>query len=510
MKTALPELSGVAPFRRAPPGCFALLAWAACLAVSSGCATPPVETPPSLALPASFRGTAAPLAGSSTDSTAWWRLFNDPSLDDLIARAERSNTDLAQALARVAESRALQQAGHAAMQPQLGLQAGLTRQGGPLVNAAGDSGTLATALLGLSAEVDLSGRPAGADRAASLDTQAREALAQAVRLQVQVAVADTVLTLSALRAEERLLEQELAGARARLNRAEARQLLGTVPERELQRQRAELAERTSALPALARRREQLLHALATLVGEPASSFEMPAPLEGPDAQAAPALLPALPPGLPSQMLQRRADVQAAARALSAAQARAGVAQAAWFPSLQLTAAGGQASTDLRHLLQAAMGAWSLGALVALPLLDGGRRDAQAALARAEVQAAEAAWRGQVLQALREVEDQLSRQSELRARQALQQQAEAAAGRLAALTESRRRTGLASELEASRAQGEWLRSRQRGWQLQAERAQATVALVRALGGGWPGLDAGAMPAPADAAAAAPQTAAVAAR
>lgn len=413
----------------------------------------------------------------------WWRLFGDTVLDGLVTRAERHNTDIARATARLAQARALQQAGQAAARPVMAAQAGWSRQGGPLVNAAGDSGTLATALLGLSAEIDLSGRSAAAAQAATLDADAQQALGHSVKLHVRASVADAVLSLRALDAEARLLDQELQLAAARLRTAETRQALGMLAERELLQERAEQAERAAAAPELARRRDHLLHALAVLVGEPASSFELLGGLPTDGTVGAGLRQLHVPAGLPSQMLERRGDVQAAARSLAAAQARAGAAQAAWFPSLQLTASGGQASTDLRNLLQGAMGAWSLATLVALPLLDGGRRDAQIAQAQADVQGAEAAWREQVLRALREVEDQLSRRAALEARWALAQRAEASARRLADLAASRQRSGLGSALDAGRAQAEWLRSQQRGWQLQAERARATVALIEALGGGW---------------------------
>ncbi|OYU73114.1 MAG: RND transporter, partial [Burkholderiales bacterium PBB5] len=212
---------------------------------------------------------------------AWWRVLDDPLLDALVQRANSNNTDLAVAAARLAQARATLGSTLSRSQPQLNASASAGRQGGPLLNDVGSSGNLFSAGLQLAYEVDLSGALASSAQAAQLDLQARDSLMRSARLMVQ---AD-------------------------------------------------------------RRRAELAHALAVLLGEVASQFRL-AEL----ADWSPHV-PTVPSGLPSDMLQRRADVAAAVQQFQAAQARTTSAQQAWWPSLALTASGGQASPTLADLLK---------------------------------------------------------------------------------------------------------------------------------------------------------------
>jgi multidrug efflux system outer membrane protein len=176
-------------------------------------------------------------------------------------------------------------------------------------------------------------------------------------------------------------------------------------------------------------------------------------------------------------------VAAAQQAWAAAQARAGEARAAWWPSLALTASGGQASPNLAELLQAGTRAWGLGALLALPVFDGGRREAGIQQADAATQAAFASYRSQMLLAFKDVEDQLCALASLAEQARWQAQAEAASARALVLARSRVRQGLASQLELLEAQRGALHSRRLHLRAQAAQAQGTVALIKALGGGW---------------------------
>ncbi len=191
----------------------------------------------------------------------------------------------------------------------------------------------------------------------------------------------------------------------------------------------------------------------------------------------------IPPGVPSTVLARRPDVSAAQNALLAAQARVGVAKAAWFPDISLTGSGGQASTDISDLFKWSARAWSIGALLAMPIFDGGRREAGIENARGEMDASLARYREQILVAFREVEDQLSSLRLLAEQASAQERAVASATRSTSLSDVRYRNGLVSQLDLLDARRSELRNRREALQVRSAQYQATVGLIRALGGGW---------------------------
>jgi multidrug efflux system outer membrane protein len=235
------------------------------------------------------------------------------------------------------------------------------------------------------------------------------------------------------------------------------------------------ATRAQAI-ALDRQRAQLENALAVLTGQPASGFR----LEESNWNAS---LPLIPAGLPAAMLARRPDVAAAQRKLLAAQTRVGVAQAAWFPDLTLTSAGGYASSQLRDIFRWSARAWSVEGLLSLPLLDGGRRQALLGSARADMEVAMADYRHSILQSLAEVEDSLSDIRLLAQQEAAQQQAVDSAARASALADSRYRNGQTGQLELLDAQRSELSIRRQALSIRQDRYLASLSLIRALGGSW---------------------------
>lgn len=404
----------------------------------------------------------------------WWKVFADPVLDDLVVRAERSNNDIRRAAARLAQARALVRTADADRALQLGLGAGATRAAQPALGV--PPGTVLSAGATLSYELDLFGRLAKASDAATLDARSREALLQSTRLLVAADVAQTYLALRALDTERALVRDTLVAYRDTLRLTERRFAAGDIGELDVARVRSEVAATESDALALERRRTQLEHALAVLAGEPASDFR----IEPVEAAAA---LPLVPAGVPSTVLARRPDVAAAQASLLAAQTRVGVAQAAWFPNLALTGSGGFASTELSDLFKSSARAWSVAALLALPILDGGRREAGVAFARAELDAALASYREQVLVAFRDVEDELAALRLLAEQDRAQTRAVESAARATTLSESRYRNGLVSQLELLDARRSELRNRRQALQVRAAQYQSTVGLIRALGGGW---------------------------
>jgi len=451
--------------------------------ILAGCAPAPIDPAKRAQLPATpaaFKEGDGPWAISAPAEAqprgAWWKAFADPVLDDLVDRAGARNTSIQTAAARLAQARALLGSANADRLPQFGLNAGVTRQAQPAVGV--PLGTVANVGASLSYELDLFGRLAKASSAASLDAQSREALLQSTRLLVQSNVAQSYLQLRALDTERALVRDTVQAYRNTLRLTEQRFQAGDVAELDVARVRTEVAATESEAIALDRRRAEIEHALAVLVGEAASSFQI-APLDWNSA------LPVIPAGVPSTVLARRPDVSAAQSSLLAAQARVGVAQAAWFPSLSLTTNGGYASPDLGDLFKWSTRAWGVGALLSLPIFDGGRRDAGVQSAKAELDVAGAAYREQVLVAFRDVEDQLSALRLLADQSQAQSRAVDSATRAKVLSESRYRNGLVSQLELLDAQRSELSNRRQALQVRSAQFQATVGLVRALGGGWDG-------------------------
>lgn len=452
--------------------------------VLAGCASGPEFEP--IAPP------AAPVAFKSIDGRwatlppaeaqargEWWKAFGDARLDDLIARAAH-NTSIQAAAARLAQARALVRATNADRLPQIGVGASVVRQTLPLAGGTLPGQAATTANVGATAawELDLFGRIAKAGDAAALDAQSREALLQSTRLLVQADVAKTYFAVRALDAERALMRESVTAYRDTLRVIERRYQAGDVSELDLARVRTEVASIESQALALDRRRAELEHALATLMGEVPSGFG----LAESDWSAAP---PQVPPGVPSSVLARRPDVAAAQHAMLAAQTRAGVARTAWFPDVTLTATAGQVSTDLSELFKWSARAWGVGALLSLPIFDGGRREAGVQSANAQWDAAAASYREQVLLAFRDVEDQLSALGLLSDQASAQAQAVEWASRATVLSTSRYRNGYVSQLEALDARRSELANRRLALQVRAAQYQATVDLIRALGGTWEG-------------------------
>jgi multidrug efflux system outer membrane protein len=293
---------------------------------------------------------------------------------------------------------------------------------------------------------------------------------------VQASVAQTYLALRAIDSERELVRGTLTAYRETLGLTERRWRAGDVAELDVARASTEVSATESEALALDRRRAELENALAVLLGDNPSQFSLQ------DAEWNTAL-PVIPAGVPSTVLTRRPDVAAAQQSMLAAQSRVGVAKAAWFPNIALTGFGGYASSDVDDLFQWTSRAWLIGALFSLPVLDGGRRKAGVEHTSAQLDGAVARYREQVLVAFKDVEDQLAALRLLREQAEAQARAVSSASRTTALSGTRYRAGYVSQLELLDAQRSELRNRRQELQVRSDRYQSTVALVRALGGGW---------------------------
>ncbi|MDM0013103.1 efflux transporter outer membrane subunit [Variovorax sp. J22P168] len=465
-------------------------AWLPLLAalVLAGCATAPAELP-SFDMPAQFREQAgaqpadAPPGHWTRSAPAesqprgeWWRAFGDPLLDQLVERAVARNTDIEAAAARLSEARALARSTDADRAPQIGLAAGGVRSAGLDRNLSPRPSTLVTAGVDFSYELDLFGKLSRASEAAKLDADSRAGLLQSTRLLVEAETAQTYLALRAVDAERALVRDTVEAYRDTLRLTQSRERAGDVAELDVARVETEVASTESEGLTLDRRRAELEHALAVLVGDLASDFALASGDWG-------SALPTIPPGVPATVLTRRPDISAAQKSVFAAQARVGVAQAAWFPDIALTGGGGYASADIGDLLKWSARSWGIGALLALPVFDGGRREAGVQGAAARLDGALASYRAQVLVAFREVEDQLSSLRILEQQSGVQGKAVASATRATALSDSRYRNGMVSQLDLLDARRSELHNRRQALQVKSAQYQATVALIRALGGSW---------------------------
>ncbi len=415
-------------------------------------------------------------AASANDATAltaaWWQPFADPVLDDLVTRAMAANTTVQSAANRLAQARAVLGSAQSARLPQVGASAGANRGAAPGASATPQY----SAGLNLAYELDLGGRLLHERNAAALDVQAREQLLADARLLVQANVARGYLALRALDTERGIVRDTVAAYGETLSLTEKRARAGDVADLDLARVRAELAANEAEALALDRRRVELETALAVLLGEPASSFSLkPSPWT--------TALPAVPAGLPSELLQRRPDLAAARSQLEAAQARVGVARAAWWPSLSLTAQGGGVSSEVSDLLRSGASTWGIGLLGALPIFDGGRREAGVNAAKAQLDGSAIAFREQFLLALKDVEDQLGAITLLQAQEQASARAVSAAGQALRLSDARYRNGFVSQLELLDARRSELANKRAALQVRSAQYQATVGLIRALGGGW---------------------------
>jgi outer membrane protein, multidrug efflux system len=406
----------------------------------------------------------------------WWKVFSDATLSELCERAGSNNTSVQLAVARLDQARAQISTAKAAKSVQVNLGGGVNHQAGPLINAAGGIGTLYSTSGSLNYEVDLFGKLKQNIDATTLDAEARAGLLQSTKLLVQSEVAQNYLNLRALDEERVLVRHTVEAYKNTLTLTEHRFASGSVAELDVVRAKSELASTQSELLVLDRRRAEMEHALAMLTGEVASTFHV---TEAPWMS----VIPNIPAGIPSSLLARRPDIATAQNSVLAAQARLGIAQKAWFPNVSLTGSSGFASPNLGKLFSMSMRAWGLGLLFSLPIFDGGRREAEAKIANAEVDAMITAHREKILLAFKEIEDQLSTLRILAEQALVQKQAVELSGRAAALSGSRYQNGLVSQLDVLDAQRTQFRNQRLALQIKSAQYQATVAMIRALGGGW---------------------------
>lgn len=418
---------------------------------------------------------------------AWWRLFNDRELTRLIDRALAANNDLAAAKARVDTARALVGLDRARMFPTLDLNgsAGISRASQESTTA-----RLPVAIpidlesqryrgtFDLAYDPDLWGRNKRLLEASSAEAAAAEALFDAQRLGIATETARQYFLICGLDSQETVLQDTIKSRQSTLDLQKSKADAGLIDGLSTSQARTELELARNDLALVQRQRGAAEHALAVLCGSRPSDFSVTRRSSSP-------AMPSIRAGLPAEVLSRRPDVRAAEQNLRAANARIGVAEAAFYPNFSLTAGGGFESVDVKNFLDWENRVLSLGAGVAAPVFDGGSNKAtfDAAVSRRDESLAN--YKNTLLVALREVEDALVDLKGLARSRAALEQALASARDTRRISQERYDKGLSSYFEVVEAGRTVLRVQLVLAQIDAQQRITLAALAKALGGGWSG-------------------------
>ncbi len=462
----------------------------------TACAATRVEPPTPMTPPAQFRETeeakvereagAWQRASNATSATSvpdkWWTLFKEPVLDDLQRRLVIGNENLKSLAAAVASARAVFEASNSAKYPTLSAGLSATRSGTASSNSSASARAPSNSV-SLSAdaawEVDLWGRLAQASAGAQASLQASADDLAAARLSAQATLAQTYFSLRTADAQLALLERSVAAYQRSLDLTQARYDGGVAARTDVLQAQTQLKTALAQLADTTAQRAQFEHAIAVLLGVPPSSLVL-------EHNAALPPSPDVPQMLPAKLLERRPDIAAAQRRVAAAYAQIGVADAAFFPALTLSAGAGYAHSSLANLVSAPNLFWSLGSSLAQAIFDGGQRKLASAQARANADQANSAYRQTVLTALQEVEDNLVLAEQLQRETRLQQEALQAAQRNLEITLDQYRGGTVSYLNVVVAQTAALSSESTLLNVRSRQLAAVNQLLKNIAGRWESL------------------------
>ena len=457
------------------------------LPLLSGCTPGPkyrrasVATPPSWSTEAPWRA-AEPRDGIPKGE--WWKLYQDPALDPLEETALNANQSILLALSRLEQARDLARVQVAGYFPSLSGGADLERQRLSANRAAVGTAAPTTAVtqnifqipFQLNYEVDLFGRVRRNVEASNAQYQATAADLENVRLLITSDLAADYFSLREIDAEIGDVTESIAYDEKGLSLVNNRHAGGVASGLDVAQQETVLDAARAQLHLLEQQRAIFEHAIATLIGSPAPTFHLPP--AGLSAQ-----IPAIPMGVPTDVLERRPDIATAERQMASQNALIGVAKSAFYPSISLFGGGGLNSSDISSLFGAPSTFWSLGVSALEPILNGGRIHAQVDFAKAGYQGSVATYRNTVLTAFQQVEDGLSGLTTLADAASAQQKAVADAQRYLNIANDRYVGGLVTYLDVITAEQTLLANRRLATQIQGQRLVTSVFLVKALGGGW---------------------------
>ena len=460
------------------------------VALLAGCSVGPDYHQPTVPEPASYKEAGPWKKAQPRDEISkgdWYTIFHDPKLNQLEAEAQAANQTLRAAVARVSEARALARQSEGGFYPSLDFSGTGERQrtspnNGQLNAQSGGHGTAHTFTsatvtpFDLSYEVDLWGKVRRAFEAAGDQAQANLADYENVLLTLKAEVAANYFAVQTADAQIDVQRRTIQSYKEALDLTNSRFQGGISNQLDVEQAKATLAAAQAQLATLDQSRAQLEHAVAVLVGHTPEGFS----LKFHPLNLTP---PAVPPGLPSDLLERRPDVAAAERRVAAQNAQIGVAIAAYFPVLRLTGQTGFDSGDLGMLFNWESRIWSYGPSIQFPLFEGGRIDANIKQQRAAYEENVANYRQQVLVAFQDVEDGLSALHYLAEQQEAEGRAFESYKKALELTNARYTSGLVSYFDVIQAQSLALGAEQLTVQIAGNRMATTVRLIKALGGGW---------------------------
>ena len=465
-----------------------LAAWA------GGCAVGPDYRRPAFETSQSYkedRGWKPTEPSDAIDRGSWWKIFRDPTLDELEARIDISNQNVKAAAAAYAQAKALVDQARAGFWPTLNGTASRSRasvRGADSV-ATGNTGlvtgntggaTITTNSVGVSVDwtLDIWGQIRRTVESDKASAQASAAALASARLSAQAALATSYFELRAQDELLRLLHDTVVGEKRSLEIAENQYRFGVAAKADVVSAQAQLLSSQAQEINAHVQRALLEHAIAVLVGAQPADFAVGVTGMRSD-------VPTVPAGVPSALLERRPDIAQAERKMAAANAEIGVAKAAYFPTLTLIGSDSYANTgdSLAHLISLPNRAWSVGPSLAETLFDAGARSAQVRQARASYDENVAAYRQTVLAGLQQVEDQIATLEILEQQAAIELSAVKAAREAEALTLNQYKAGTVPYSSVITAQTTRLAAEETALSVLSSRLQASVALIEALGGGW---------------------------
>ncbi|WP_234041149.1 efflux transporter outer membrane subunit [Advenella mandrilli] len=410
--------------------------------------------------------------GDDLSKGNWWERFNEPILNDLMVQLNASNQNIAQAVARYDAARALSAQARSGFFPVLGSGAGYDRSGG-----SNRSGSSQYDLSGsLNWELDLWGKIRRQVQGQQAAQQASAADLANVRLSMQSELAQSYFTLRMIDEQKRLLERTLQAYERSLRMNQNRYAQGVSARGDVVAAMAQVNNARAQAIDIEAERARTENAIAVLTGQlPASVNIAPMAFE--------VTVPAVPVSVPSTLLQRRPDVASAERRVAQANADIGVAQSAWFPDLRLNLSGGLQAATFSDWVSSPLNFWSLGPALAMTLLDGGARTASINYAKASYQAEVAGYRQTVLTALQEVENAISSLSVLNRELEVQLQALVASRESLQITRNQFEAGLIDYLSVVQVETSAYAAERTALQLENQRLNTAVELIKALGGGW---------------------------
>jgi NodT family efflux transporter outer membrane factor (OMF) lipoprotein len=479
-----------------------IFAASAAVALLGGCRVGPKYVKPAMPAPPEFKETSAAAYTNAPDGTwkpaqpqdamlkgKWWETFNEPELNALEEQLDINNQNIAQYFQNFMAARAIVAEARSQFFPSLTAGASYQRQksSGALRDSASTTGTGVTANSGSTAttlslpfdvswEPDLWGRVRNTVREYQYAAQVSAADLENERLTEQADLAEYFFELRGQDALQDLYDKTVASDRKALELTQALYQTGIDNDESVAQAEVTLRNAEEAATGLASNRALYEHAIATLIGKPASSFSMP-------VKSMTYAAPPIPIGVPTQLLERRPDIAAAERTMAQANALIGVETAAYYPTLSLTGGGGLESSHITSLFSAPAFFWSLGSAASETIFDAGLRKATVRQYTAQYDADTAAYKQTVLTAFQQVEDYLSTLRVNSEQIQRENAAVASAQRYLDIATSRYQTGLDPYLNVISAQNTLLSDQQLQVSLQIQQMTAAVQLVQALGGGW---------------------------